>query len=184
MGDRGTRRRWWLGDNLMGVAGWLFVDLLMGLLVIFIASTSTFVAAKPAVPTPLPSVTPSPTPSPICTKSVSHDELHAGSPPGPGGTTPTRDQLVNAFANYRGKAAGIVLTTVTDTDIGTAQNDAARVNAVLAEAVPDVVTTDTILKPLGFLDRNIGNRGTTQFDFYLFVTTCVPVTAAPQPPSG
>ncbi|HEY7201641.1 MAG TPA: hypothetical protein VIC57_15575 [Candidatus Dormibacteraeota bacterium] len=153
-----------LGGGLLGVGGWLFADLLLALSLIFLVSMSTFQPPVQGPPTPAP-----------CVHIVEHvedreNDFHVDA--GPRGSLPTDDQLRQAFAPYRGHAAGIVLTYVTATRVGTGQTMARAVNQRLAALVPDVMTAQTIPKGLGNEVPSGAGQGSVDFEVYLLVTTC------------
>jgi len=160
------RRRTRLSDTVW-LSGWLFADLLLGLMVVFLGSTpsvdpvlllpsptATFTATPThtATPTPTatatatPTLTPTPTATPTpCAVTVSPDKFSKRLAGGPGGTDTPSELLRAEFEQFRDSQAGIVLTFGHGgPDEGVKR--AARINAVLRREMPTLFTESTAME--------------------------------------
>jgi hypothetical protein len=161
--------------GFVGIAGWLFADLLLAMSLIFLVSIGIFTIPKPVGVThasPSPSPSPSPVPqSRVCTKSIANKPRLARYDP-PNHSSPDRALLIQAFGAAPGEEEGLVQTKVTDSDIDHAYRDAQSVNAMLAGAPG--VTAGTHFDDLGWVDPR-GDTWLIEFTIYPFAVTCLPL---------
>jgi hypothetical protein len=122
------------------LSGWLFADLLLGLMVIFLAANTVGVKPLP-IPTPQPVIIPTstPTPQPLPRLELSKHHLHFAIDSGgllrnAPGAQQALEQEVRTQAFLRGRSVGLVIAYGNAADpsqIGTAQIVAQKVMNVL-----------------------------------------------------
>lgn len=142
---RATRER-----ALIGLAGWLFADLMLVIAIVAMGSQPDPLAARPA-PAPSthrPSPSPSPTtPSPSATpqgplaleQTPQIIVVHAPA----GDTAALTAQLTKALVPYRGRRAGIVETFGWGSDSSSDTAYATEVNALLDKIAPSMFPPGT-----------------------------------------
>lgn len=163
------------GQNTTFLGGWLFADLLLGALLIFLVSLPGMPrGALEATATPTP-VLARATPTPTCERSVAlvkqeFDAPNSGS--GQGLTVPTVAQLHDVFAAYSGQVAGLVLTYVHAPNPGQGQQLAPIVDEHLRQALPAVFPANAIYEPLDYIDRNPAAFGEVHFQVYFVSKPC------------
>lgn len=125
------------------LGGWLFADLLLAFMVIFLAAQPPFPKIIPATPTPTPTPIVTPTPVPrldfkyqrFRDDNVDYNGILSNSP----SAVRALEQFINSQRTLRNRSAGLVIVydgAPSDNDIGDAQT--------IAQAV-----INHVLKPMG-----------------------------------
>lgn len=161
MRPSGMPRAW----GIFPLAGWLFTDLLLAMMVIFLVASATGTAAPPPrpIPSPIPCLDRH---SQLLTLSVNYGALLQGQP---GAATDIQRQ-VRAFRPIRGRRAGLVITYGGTPDAGqgsTAVDVANRVNRILESlGKAGFVFVDTVYHdPLLYLGKDFS---VVLVEIYLF----------------
>ncbi len=125
------------------LGGWLFADLMLALMVIFLAAQPPFPKVPPKTPTPTSVVTPTPTPEPRLDFNYHRFRMdnvdYNGILGNKSSAVTAVEQFINSQAMLRNRSAGLVIVydgARTDADIGDAQT--------IAQAV-----IDNVLKVMG-----------------------------------
>jgi len=168
-------KRWGLPGTI-GLAGWLFADILLALAVIFLVSQPgsppmATLEATP-VPTATPISTPTAAPTPTCRPAAVLDKAQVNVPNSPGSSIPTIAQLQAALDGYQGRSAGLVLTYVRAPQPGQGQRLAADVNARLMEALPNVFGRSAIYEQFDYVDSNTSRMGEALIQIYFLAGQC------------
>jgi hypothetical protein len=174
----------------LALSGWLFADLLLGLLMLFFAANTVGGSPAPtptATPSPAPMHTVAPTPTtlprpatprPVAASAtpapcqptlvLAQHKLHVA--PAPGDAEPSSDQLVAAFRPFAGRHAGLLLT-FGHAPAAAAGNDlATRVNTLLRAKLPALFSADTVME--AFHDLDSATPGAVDFQVYLLAPSC------------
>jgi hypothetical protein len=164
--------------DTFAVAGWLFADLMLALVVVFVASAvpprpvaeaAPAVTASPTVRT-TPTTAAAPTPSPTsCLRTAVLRKNNLKVPGRSGGRPPTDSTILRAFRRFEGQQVGLLLTYGHGVTPAAGAKIAAQVNRLLRVKMPETVTRRTILEDFF---NDVGGVGTVTFDVYLLAADC------------
>ena len=164
--------------DTFNVAGWLFADLMLALVIVFVASAVPPKPVAEILPTPTPTMNvtsnpgPTQTPTPSPTSCIRTAVLHKNSmkvPGRSGGRPPSDSAVLRAFRRFDGEQVGLLLTYGHGANPAAGQQIAAHVNWLLRNKMPETVTRRTIVEDF-FNDA--GAMGTVTFDVYLLAADC------------
>ena len=159
------------------LGGWLFADLVVALMIIFLAAQSAFPKPVPEKPTPTltPTLAPTPTPVPRLDFNPLRFELDDVDYQGVLNNTPAAVQHIEQFIDSRStlqnRVSGLVIIydgALNDSDIPTAQS---VVNAIINNVLKSMGRRELLFKYASYyspLFRLGDDHNIVIFDIYLF----------------
>lgn len=176
------------GNTTWLLGGWLFADLLLGALIIFMVSmpgfseavtpepmptltpTATPAATETPTPEPNPEETPTatPTPRPPCLITIAQ-EKHVRELPanrGAGGPVPTVEQFRAIAQEFQGQTLGLALVYAYAPNVVRGQDLARDVSQRMQQADGNVFGATAIYEPLAWQDANATNTGRVRLEMF------------------
>jgi len=155
--------------DAFSIGGWLFADLMLVLVLVFLAAGSVGSAAATPPPTQLAGTEPSPAAS-DCRLVAVLDKQTVEVAPASRGTRASDAAILKALGRFTGRRAGIILTFGHGATIAQGMQWAEDVNSMLRKRLPSLVTDRTITED--YFSDTAGPTGTISFDVYLLGNDC------------
>ncbi|MFF3017785.1 hypothetical protein [Streptomyces sp. NPDC057939] len=155
--------------NPLTLAGWLFADMLLVLALVAMGDQGDPVkaaTAKKPGPSPSPSASPSPSPTPSGPRAVERQAVELAFDAAAGDTDRIVRQLRERTEAHKGRTAAFVLTFGRSPEVGGGVDYARRVNALLAQARPEMFTGATTRD--FFVQGPAGGHAELEIYFYTY----------------